>query len=68
MCDEKIQAIQDVIKMTSRLDLECLNSIKILMKKAIDSELFRLKPNVNLQEMDIDEKVILLDSLIENKK
>ncbi len=68
MCDEKIQAIQDVIKMTSRLDLECLNSIKILMEKAIDSELFRLKPNVNLQEMDIDEKVILLDSLIENKK
>lgn len=39
MSDAQIQAIKDIIKMTPRLNMECLNSIKILMEKTIDSEL-----------------------------
>lgn len=39
MSDAQIQAIKDVFKMTPRLSMDCLNSIKILMEKAIDSEL-----------------------------
>ena len=35
MSDAQIQAIKDVIKMTPRLNIECLNSVKILMEKAI---------------------------------
>jgi len=67
MSDSQIQAIKDVIRMTPRLNVECLNSIKILMEKAIDSELLRLEPTVILENMDITEKVMYLDYLTENK-
>ena len=67
MSDAQIQAIKDVIKMTPRLNMECLNSIKILMEKAIDSELLRLEPTVILENMDITEKVLYLDYLTESK-
>ena len=67
MSDAQIQAIKNVIKMTPRLNLECLNSIKILMEKAIDSELLKLEPTVILENMDITEKVMYLDYLTEDK-
>lgn len=65
MSDAQIQAIKDVIKMTPRLNIECLNSIKILMEKAIESELLKLEPTVILENMDITEKVMYLDYLTE---
>lgn len=67
MLDSQIQTIKDVIKMAPRLNIECLNSIKILMEKAIDSELLRLEPTVILENMDITEKVMYLDYLTESK-
>lgn len=67
MSDAQIQAIKDVIKMTPRLNMECLNSIKVLMEKAIDSELLKLEPTVILENMDITEKVMYLDYLTESK-
>lgn len=67
MSKAQIQAIKDVIKMTPRLNVECLNSVKILMEKAIDSELLRLEPTVILENMDITEKVMYLDYLAESK-
>ena len=67
MSEAQIQAIKDVIKMTPRLSLECLNSVKILMEKAIDSELLKLEPTVILENMDITEKVMYLDYLTESK-
>ena len=66
MSETQIQTIKDVIKMTPRLNIDCLNSIKILMEKAIDSELLRLEPTVILENMDITEKVMYLDYLTEN--
>ena len=47
--------------------MECLNSIRTLMEKAIDSELLKLEPTVILENMDITEKVMYLDYLTENK-
>lgn len=67
MSEVQIQAIKDVIKMTPRLNVECLNSVKILMEKVIDSELLRLEPTVILENMDITEKVMYLDYLTESK-
>ena len=67
MSDARIQAIKDVIKMTPRLNMDCLNSIKILMEKAIDSELLKLEPSILLENMDITEKVLYLDYLHESK-
>ena len=67
MSESQIQAIKDFIKMTPRLNVECLNSVKILMEKAIDSELLRLEPTVILENMDITEKVMYLDYLTESK-
>ncbi len=68
MSETQIQAIKDVIKMTPRLNIECLNSIKVLMEKAIDSELLKLEPTVILENMDITEKVMYLDYLNESKE
>ena len=68
MSDAQLQAIKDVIKMTPRLNLECLTSIKVLMEKAIDSELLRLEPTVLLDNMDITEKVMYLDYLTEDER
>ena len=68
MSETQIQAIKDVIKMTPRLNEECLNSIKVLMEKAIDSELQKLEPTVILENMDITEKVMYLDYLTESKE
>lgn len=67
MSETQIQAIKDVIKMAPRLNVQCLNSIKILMEKAIESELLRLEPTVILENMDITEKVMYLDYLTESK-
>ena len=67
MSEAQIQAIKDVIKMTPRLNIDCLNSIKVLMENAIDSELLRLEPTVILENMDITEKVMYLDYLMESK-
>ena len=67
MSEAQIQAIKDVIKMTPRLKIDCLNSIKVLMEKAIESELLRLEPTVLLDNMDITEKVMYLDYLMESK-
>lgn len=66
MSETQIQAIKDVIKMTPRLSMDCLSSIRILMEKAIDSELLRLEPTVILDNMDITEKVMYLDYLMES--
>lgn len=68
MSEAQIQDIKDVIKMTPRLNIDCLNSIKILMEKAIESELLRLEPTVLLDNMDITEKVMYLDYLMESKE
>ena len=68
MSEAQIQAIKDVIKMTLRLNIDCLNSIKVLMEKAIESELLRLEPTVLLDNMDITEKVMYLDYLMESKE
>jgi hypothetical protein len=67
MSESQIQAIKDVIKMTPRLNIECLNSIRVLMEKAIDSELLKLEPTIILENMDITEKVMYLDYLTESK-
>ena len=66
MSEAQIQAIKDVIKMTPRLSIDCLNSIKVLMEKTIDSQLLKLEPTVILENMDITEKVMYLDYLTEN--
>lgn len=68
MSESKIQAIKDVIKMTPRLSMDCLKSIKVLMEKTIDSQLLQLEPTVNLENMDITEKVMYLDYLTENNE
>ena len=68
MSETQIQAIKDVIKMTPRLIMECLNSIKILMEKSIDSEILKLEPTAILDNMDITEKVMYLDYLTESKE
>lgn len=67
MSETQLQTIKDVIKMTPRLNIDCLNSIKILMENAIDSELLRLDSTVILENMDITEKVMYLDYLTETK-
>ncbi len=66
MSKTQIQTIKDIIKMTPRLNNDCLKSIKILMEKAIDSELLKLEPTVILSHMDITEKVMYLDYLNES--
>ena len=68
MSDSQMQTIKDVIRMTPRLSVECLNSIRVLMEKAIDSELLSLEPTVILENMDITEKVMYLDYLCESKE
>lgn len=67
MSETQIQTIKDVIKMVPRLNFECLNSIKVLMEKAIESELLKLEPSIILENMDITEKVMYLDYLNESK-
>lgn len=67
MSETQIQAIQDVIKMTPRLNMENLTSIRNLMEKAIDEELLKLEPTVILENMDITEKVMYLDYLTESQ-
>lgn len=68
MSETQLQTIKDVIKMTPRLNVECLNSVKILMEKAIDSEILKIEPTVILENMDITEKVMYLDYLTESDK
>lgn len=68
MSETQIQAIKDIIKMTPRLSMECLNSVKNLMEKLIDAELLKLEPTVILENMDITEKVMYLDYLTESKE
>ena len=41
--------------------------IRILMEKTIDSELLKREPSIILENMDITEKVMYLDYLMESK-
>ena len=66
MSESQIQTIKDVIKMAPRLSIQCLNSIKILMEKALDSEILKLEPSIILENMDVTEKVMYLDYLTES--
>ena len=68
MSDTQIEAIKDVIKMTPKINMECLNAVRSLMEKAIDEELLKLEPTVILKNMDITEKVMYLDYLLESKE
>ena len=67
MSEAQIQAIKDVMKMTPKLNVECLYSVKTLMEKAIDSQLLKLEPTIILDNMDITEKVMYLEHLTEKK-
>lgn len=66
MSDTQIQTIKDVIKMTPKINLECLNMVKALMEKEIDSQLLKLEPTIILENMDITEKIMYLDYLAES--
>jgi len=68
MSETQLQTIKDVIKMTPRLNEDCLLSIKVLMEKAIDYELITLEPTIILENMDITEKIMYLDYLKESKE
>ena len=68
MSETQLQAIKDVIKMTPRLGLKCLKTVKELMEKEIDAELLELEPSVILKNMDITEKVLYLDYLKESRE
>ena len=68
MSETQIQTIKDVIKMTPRLNIDSLETIKKLMEQSIDNELLRLEPTVILKNMDITEKVMYLDYLKESKE
>lgn len=68
MSDTQIQIIKDVIKMTPKLSLKTLTTIRDLMESMIDSELIRLEPSVKLENMDITEKVMYLEYLTESKE
>ncbi len=66
MNDTNMQTVKDIIRMTPKLNTECLNSVKVLMEKAIDAELLRLEPTIILENMDIAEKVMYLEYLTES--
>lgn len=68
MSDAQIQAIKDVIKMTPRLNMECLSSVRVLMEQSINSEILKLEPTAIINNMDITEKVMYLDYLSESKE
>ena len=68
MPESQIQAIKDVFKMTPRLSIEFLNHIKNEMENEINSILLKLDDGVILENMDITEKILLLDFLTESKK
>ena len=68
MSETQIQAIKDVMKMTPKLNVECLYSVRTLMEKAIDSQLLKLEPTIILENMDITEKVMYLEYLTENEE
>ena len=55
------------MKMTPKLNVECLYSIRTLMEKAIESQLLKLEPTIILENMDITEKVMYLEYLTESK-
>ena len=50
MSEAQIQAIKDVMKMTPKLNVECLYSIRTLMEKAIESQLLKLEPTIILEK------------------
>lgn len=68
MSETQTQVIEDIIKMTPKLNVESLNSIRLLMEKEIDSKLLKLDSNVILKNMDITEKVMYLEYLTESKE
>ena len=67
MSEAQIQAIKDVIKMTPKLSLETLNFIRDLMEKELNDKLLKLEPSIILNNLDITEKVMYLDYLLESK-
>ncbi len=67
MSKTQVKAIEDVIKMTPKLSLETLNFIRDLMEKELNDKLLKLEPSIILNNLDITEKVMYLDYLLESK-
>ena len=68
MSETQIKVITDVIKMTPKINLKALINIRDLMENEIDNELLKVEPTVNLENMDVTEKVMYLEYLTESKK
>lgn len=68
MSETQLQAIKDVIKMAPKLNEDSLLSIKNIMEKIIDNQLLKIDASVNLENMDITEKIMYLDYLTESKE
>lgn len=68
MSETQLQAIKDVIKMAPKLNEDSLLSIKNIMEKIIDNQLLIIDASVNLENMDITEKIMYLDYLTESKE
>lgn len=68
MSETQIQTIKDVMKMTTKVNMDCLVSVKKMMEEALDAELLKLEPTVILENMDITEKIMYLDYLTEDKE
>ena len=66
MSEAQIQVIKDVIKMTPKINFECLSMIKNLMEKALDEQILSLEPSAILENMDVTEKIMYLDYLLED--
>ena len=68
MSETQIQTIKDVMKMTTKVNMDCLISVKKIMEEALDAELRKLEPTIILENMDITEKIMYLDYLTEDKE
>lgn len=68
MSETQIKIITDVIKMTPKINLKALMNIRDLMENEIDNELLKIEPTVNLENMDVTEKVMYLEYLTESKR
>lgn len=66
MSENQKQLIADITNMIPFLNIKMTQSIKNLIEAEIEQEILRINPNVKFEDMDITEKLMLLEYLLKS--
>jgi len=68
MSENQKQIIEDITNMIPFVNIKVAQSIKNLIEVEIEQEILRINPDVDFEDMDITEKIMLLEHVSKSEE